>query len=97
MIYEYRCESCGQASTESVPMAMRDEPMRCACGSAKTRIISSPRLALHQDCDLTPEEISLRLEHKAEIEKDMAKDGCNGNLRLSGPLEFQPKYEPKLK
>lgn len=97
MIYEYLCPSCGARNSESLPVCMRDEPMLCACGSAKTRLVSMPCLVLHQDCNLEPDDIALRLEHKAEIEKDMAKDNFQGNLKLSGPSEFQPKYEPKLK
>ena len=97
MIYEFYCDKCGSDSAETLPVCMRDEPMQCICGAIKRRIPSMPCLVLHQDCNLEPDDIALRLEHKAEIEKDMREDNFQGNLKLSGPKEFQPKYEPKLK
>ena len=71
MIYEYRCESCGQVSTESVPMAMRDEPMQCACGSIKKRVYCPPATIIPQW--MQDASITSRARHREWLKSDKAK------------------------
>ncbi len=41
-LYEYRCNRCSD-STECIrPIAKRNEPMRCHCGSSTTRFMTAP-------------------------------------------------------
>lgn len=52
MIYEYECPGCGKCVERYVPTFEKADGEFCECGAAMTRIISTPKFKVWNQCHI---------------------------------------------
>jgi putative FmdB family regulatory protein len=100
-LYEYECE-CGSRADRFIAMAKRDTPLKCECGGAMKRVMSTPAFKI-KNAPMSKREGAKRYNLPSEPTHIVPYSGKH--LKLKGPKSSYRrqiyneyvKHKPNLK